>query len=335
MALRVVTVKSSGGDYSSLNAALVGESGDLVSLDRQLRIDCYSFADTTAADSGFGWTTDATRFVTVAAVNNHFGLYGGPAGTTSYRMEPASGAALISRFHNAVLRGLSANNAALDYCYRSRGDAITIDRCIGTCPGATAFFLEIGASGILTNCLGYLSENGFQWNGTTGTFYCYNCTSYGNNDDGFSTFVTGVVLKNCLSASNVVNGFEELGNPFDASSATNASSDSVATAPSLASSTRINQVFTFVDATAHNYHLAATDAGAKGFGTDLSGDTHAPLTVDIDNATVSGTWNIGADQPSTPSVTVLGTATGSITEADVVAGGKTILLVLTSETWIA
>ena len=43
MANKTVTVKSSGGDYTSLNAALAGESTNLVStLDGILTIECYA-----------------------------------------------------------------------------------------------------------------------------------------------------------------------------------------------------------------------------------------------------------------------------------------------------
>src|SRR4051812_38070458 len=84
MALRVVTVKSASGDYSSLNAAFVGEVGDLVSLNRQLEIDCYNFVDATAADTGAGWTTDATHAVLITAVDNHNGFVGGIGGAACY-----------------------------------------------------------------------------------------------------------------------------------------------------------------------------------------------------------------------------------------------------------
>lgn len=50
-----------------------------------------------------------------------------------------------------------------------------------------------------------------------------------------------------------------------------------------------------------------------------------------------GGWNIGVSQfdPPTKTAALTGTATASITEADVVTGGKTIILTLTGDTWIA
>jgi hypothetical protein len=50
----------------------------------------------------------------------------------------------------------------------------------------------------------------------------------------------------------------------------------------------------------------------------------------------NGGWNIGVSQtdPVTKSAALSGTATASITEADIVTGGKTIILTLTGDTWV-
>jgi hypothetical protein len=66
---RTVTVKASGGDYTSLAAAIAGESKNLVGLDRQLTIACYASAapdmPTARLDPADGWVTDATHYVRV------------------------------------------------------------------------------------------------------------------------------------------------------------------------------------------------------------------------------------------------------------------------------
>ena len=66
---RTVTVQASGGDYTSLAAAIAGESKNLVGLDRQLTIACYASA---APDipkvtifSTDGWVTDATHYIRI------------------------------------------------------------------------------------------------------------------------------------------------------------------------------------------------------------------------------------------------------------------------------
>jgi len=70
--VRTVTVKTSGGDYTSLNAALQGEAADLVSADRQLNIECYSMVDNVAVSvASDTYTTDATRYVNIYAATGH------------------------------------------------------------------------------------------------------------------------------------------------------------------------------------------------------------------------------------------------------------------------
>jgi hypothetical protein len=62
-AARTVTVKPSGGDYPSLQAALEGEAADLVALNRQLDIECYSMADTTKVNMPAAFVTDPDHFI--------------------------------------------------------------------------------------------------------------------------------------------------------------------------------------------------------------------------------------------------------------------------------
>jgi hypothetical protein len=61
-------------------------------------------------------------------------------------------------------------------------------------------------------------------------------------------------------------------------------------------------------------------------GDDISGNSR--------DLTTSGTINDGPELPDITAV-IGGTATASITEADIVAGGKTITITLTGTTWIA
>lgn len=72
-----------------------------------------------------------------------------------------------------------------------------------------------------------------------------------------------------------------------------ASSDG--TAPG--SNSRTSQTFTFAGAPT-DMALDAADAGAKGFGVDLSGDAGYPFSTDIDGNDRGATWDIGAHQVS-------------------------------------
>lgn len=57
------TVKpNGGGDYASLNSALIDNAQDLVANDRIIQFECYAGLDTTPVFVT-GYTTDATRYI--------------------------------------------------------------------------------------------------------------------------------------------------------------------------------------------------------------------------------------------------------------------------------
>jgi hypothetical protein len=187
---------------------------------------------------------------------------------------------------------LTVNNADAEYAIGAFGANSAVVGCIafdganagaGTVTGINATF------GSVILCL---SENndlhGIQVNGTT----AYNCVAVGNGDDGFQNAGGTCVLKNCLSDGNG-------GDDFEAGTYTgsdyNASSD--ATDPDGGGNNRQNQTFTYKNSGGNDYHLTATDAGAKGFGVDLSGDGTYAFDDDIDGDTMSD-WPIGFHEPT-------------------------------------
>jgi hypothetical protein len=64
---------------------------------------------------------------------------------------------------------------------------------------------------------------------------------------------------------------------------------------------RQSQTFTFVDAANGNFDLAATDAGARTYGVDLSADALLAVSVDITGTTRGAVVDIGAHQVTTSS----------------------------------
>jgi hypothetical protein len=78
-----VTVKSSTGDYTSLNAAFAGESYNLTNNCHNtgsagiLTINCYAFTDTVAASTGAGYTTSASYYINVVVplTERHSGVW--------------------------------------------------------------------------------------------------------------------------------------------------------------------------------------------------------------------------------------------------------------------
>jgi hypothetical protein len=62
---------------------------------------------------------------------------------------------------------------------------------------------------------------------------------------------------------------------------------------------RVSQTFTFIDHDGKDFHLSASDTGAKGYGTNLYNDANYPFQTDIDGDDRGGSgavWDIGADE---------------------------------------
>jgi hypothetical protein len=96
MANLTVTVKTSGGDYTTLNAALAAQSGDLVANTRILTIECYGMTDTTAAATGAGYTTSASYYIKIVSADRHNGTAKAVSGGTNYYLSTANSAAALS-----------------------------------------------------------------------------------------------------------------------------------------------------------------------------------------------------------------------------------------------
>ena len=136
---RTVTVKSSGGDYASLNSALSTEAANLVSLDRRLIIDCYDMEDTTPVVLPAGYTTSATRYILIKANGNHNGAWN----TGVYRLvAPATAGNGVIELDQAQaihvhMRGLQiSENGSTDDVYGVHAEStitggwVKIEKCI-------------------------------------------------------------------------------------------------------------------------------------------------------------------------------------------------------------
>jgi hypothetical protein len=310
---RYVNTASSGGDgttnntsgataaYASLQAALTAEvaaTPNLVTADVQLDILCTGSAADTAAATVTGWTTDATRYVRIAANTGQEAQ--SPWSTSRYRMAPAANTTplTISQAHTRIERiqvelatgasarfGIDVGNfpgVRIVGCYiRATGAGA------GTQVGIRSPVSGAGNTFHVRNTI----VTGFNGTGIThtsgsGEGYLYNCTA-ANCGTGFNG-VGGVRAKNCLEYNNTT-GF---GGTYHASSTNNASEDT--TAPG--SNQRHSQTFTFVNAAGGDFHLGSADAGARDFGSNLSADASFPFSDDFDAVVRSGTWDIGADE---------------------------------------
>jgi hypothetical protein len=319
------TVKSAGGDYTSLSAWEAAQQGDLVAADELRQAECYGMNDSTGCTID-GSTTDATRYLRVfAAAGAEAQLPYNTSGTAYRRDINGNGLTVSDPFTRIERIQLGIGGS-------SSGDVLSIEvtnvRVIGCVirstssgnPRGIAVKSGVGSASVnIRNC--FLIGNGGTSMGVNigssfgSTSYVYNCTSVGWGTN-YNRSGSGVGLAiNCLSSGGVVAGF---GGTWSASSSHNASTD--ATCPG--SSARNSQTFTFVSSGTGDYRLASTDAGARDFGTDLSADANYPFSDDFDAAARSGTWDIGADEyiaaggtTFTQSLSGSGTPAGTVAKA--------------------
>lgn len=172
------------------------------------------------------------------------------------------------RVSSCIVRGVLTSGTLIGFHARPTGGAT----------GSTEFW----------NCIAYDCSIGFQGEFVSTEFY--NCTAIGVSGQFpfVSNATNGALCINCLGEGGDVTFV--VGGAYAAGTKNNASSDG--SAPGTSS--RTGQTFTFVNAAGDDYHLAASDAGARGFGfTDPGSGLFAD---DIDGVTREGAWDIGADQ---------------------------------------
>ncbi len=284
--VRTVTVKSSGGDYSSLSAAEAGEQGDLVTLDRQLDIECYSMTDTTVALFN-GWTTDATRYIRIftPTAERHSGVWT----TGKYNLDTTSSNSLEFREDYWRIEGLQVRSSnASNIAVRTQATAAagSVDMQIESCIVRGSVVIGSGAATIRNticyesvgagisgtsitadNCTSIAATHAYSRSG--GTWTLRNCYAHGGTD-GYTGTITRTT---CAHSSATV---------FSGSTA------------SVAHSTAN---FTNVTGGSEDYHLVAGASSLIDTGTDLSGT----FTNDIDGAgTRTGAFDIGADEYVAP-----------------------------------
>jgi hypothetical protein len=139
----------------------------------------------------------------------------------------------------------------------------------------------------------------------------YNNTIVDNSRNGikFDNSAHTRRWKNNLSYGNTTADYAITGSGTD-DYATNMSGDATSPTVGLRSKTP-----SFVDRANDDYHLASSDTAAKDAGTDLSADATWSFSDDIDGATRSGTWDIGADEYTSSGTAYTATLAGTLTPA--------------------
>ena len=291
MAEVVKTIRSSGGDYTSLSAWESAQQQDLVTAGDIAVAECYDdWAGGLSDDFTIaGWTTDSSNYVIVrcAAGEEHDGTPANGFWISGWGF----GACLIVQQQYTQLQDLHViNNRSTADAIDLSGDNAKAIRCIAK-GGDDGIGLDNNGTRAIA-CLAYdCGGEGFGFNRFV-TGHAYNCTSV-DNDIGFNNGSGGSnnALKNCVAYNNTTNNYST--GSWASASVDNAASDAATNTPPGTSPLTTNIVSgDFLDSANDDWHID-TDSNLYEEGTDLSGD----FTYDIDNDTWAATWSIGMDQP--------------------------------------
>ena len=321
------TVKPSGGDYTTLDAAidhLVAAHANLVTADVYATIEIdgtWSSADTAAVTIA-GLTTDATRYLHIytTAAARHQGAWS----TSYYQLVTSNATALtITTAHDVRIDGLQigkSSSSANGQAGIELGSGITpgsnywISNCIIKQAG-NALYREPGIA------CGDADITLYAWNdiiyglgaadnslnsafyGYRGTLNIYSSICIGGKY-GVYAGGTSVVAKNVYAGGTITEDFFLAAGTLDK---TNCASEDQSADDAGGSETATNCVAaavlidtdTFVNVTggSEDFHLAADGLSPLvGVGVNTSGDS-APLdfSTDIDGDTRDATWDIGVD----------------------------------------
>lgn len=296
----VVTVKSSGGDYTSLSAAEAGEQADLVTADVQMDIECYSFADTTAVTFD-GWTTDATRYIRVytPTAERHAGVWN----TSKYRLS------INAEFSRPLIVSEDFVRVEGLQIEQTHANGVSPIRVVGTADAASSD-VRFDATIVRSASARTNVDTGSNIALASGKTTIRNSVIY---DAGasciYSSFVTNsptVDLDNVTLAAgttyglNHTNGTATLRNVYSGGNGTDDFNGTItrttcmhSSATSFTGSTGSTAYdtnnFTNVTSGSEDLHLP-TGSALLDAGTDLSGD----FTTDIDGDTRTR-WSVGAD----------------------------------------
>lgn len=288
MANKTVTVRPSGGDYTSLSAAITGEvtaNADLTAtgLDGILTISIegtWSSPDTAAVVDGF--TVDSTHYVRI--VNNATN-YNIVANSTTY----TGLLGLVNHYTRVRGNGLTVNKTGGGgYVVLVDGDNCFLDgvKITGATDGEGILFLLTNDS-VIANCIIYGSNVDGVWQNFTGGTRFYNCLSVGNAGDGFDFNGRDVTAINCYAGGNGGNDWVGTGTV----SLTDCySEDGTLSTTTVAYSTA---TFTSITVGSEDFSLP-TGSALIDQGTDLSADATYPFDWDIEGTTRDASWDVGA-----------------------------------------
>lgn len=300
----VDTDSGAGYDYTSLNAALVGEAGgspvvvtspDLVTNDERLIIECRatSGSQDTAQVTVTGFTTGSDDYVVIqsSGANRHAGVLD----TNLYDLWVNGGAGVSFTVSNNYTRiiGIQGGIHTYSQTFLSVPATVTnvlIDSCIlrqGSGGSSTGIMLKGSDAKAVNNIIYDFVTSGIIEDYTNATY------GYNNTIVNCGIGILGHSSNSMRAVNNIVQDCTtDFSSNFHSSSNYNLS-DSTG---SPGANSVDNSNLTFADAATDDYHLASGDTDAIGAGIGPSSDSNVP-TTDIDGDTRSGTTcDIGADE---------------------------------------
>jgi hypothetical protein len=342
--MATVTVKPTGGDYTSLANAEAGEDGTLA---EPLTIECYAMQDAGQVYWD-GWITTTTNRVTVTVpVAERFTE--GKWSDTAYRLvgDNANGVMYFNQttdylwidFYGIQIKqtssGLNCHGVGGANLSRVRlGFYESIIAC-GTTSASNAAtrsginFGRQSSTPARTVTLRNVLVDGFPaWGLTIGgrnhTIIAYNVTIVDDPENGgsgfFSDWTNSATLT--LRAKNVL--VQASGTNFSTTATTTDYADNLSSdATALGADAHHNATVSFEDAANHDYRLSSSDTAARDQGTSLAADAYLPFGIDIAGTDrTTGTWDIGcyefAGGPPVPAIiSADDTAVGEITVSQV------------------
>jgi hypothetical protein len=304
----VKTVKSSGGDYSSLAAWEAGQQKVISAGDAEIA-ECYAFSDTTAVTID-GWTTVATGYIEirVPSAERHTGVAG-----TGYRLSQSADFTRVlliaEEFTRVIGVSLTQLNAST-FCYATYSISTTV---AATSDNRLIDSLMLGGFATSTESFGIEHSSGIflavncvvadthpvaaksSWQGSQPDASYYNCTLRGSTT-GIRVDSRTYPMKNCY-VSGGTTCYDIFSGSISATTCQHSNTETLAgSSDSVAYSTA-----NFNNVTAGSDDLGLPSGSALvGAGTDLSADSLYPFSTDIVGVSRTPGWGVGAFHRNPP-----------------------------------
>ena len=307
------TIKSSGGDYTSLTAWEAGEQADLVALDRVAVAECYDFESIESPVTINGWTTDAGHYIKIYVPPSERRA---PANPLRYRGGTADQGFALKGNQETAYNGMI--NCYEDYI-KFEGLQVWNSGGQGVNGRATVSIISVSSTTNkieFTDCvLGGDCQYQMYSNDADTKLYIKNTLTYSHSNVATKYPLSLASITTCYAYNCTISGGKVLGSSITCTakntysddwydspnnfSGNNNASGSATTPTGTGNLSNLVKASQFVDITSgtENFHLLNTGSLDEN-GLDLSADTIMSFTTDIDGYTrPSGTyWDISASE---------------------------------------